>query len=179
MKKRVNKKKVIKEWYSQYFNLLAKTAYDVIKDYDLAADIVQETFISVIEYFDTIYSLTETKRRGYMLCIAKNKAIHWLKKEQRHNDTKEKIEKEFFDISLFYTDDTLKDIMQKEYLRVYEQAMYKISELDRNLIKYKYELEFSNKEIADVCDLKVSYVSTYINRAMDKLRRAMKEVENE
>ena len=90
-----------------------------------------------------------------------------------------KIEKEFFDISLFYTDDTLKDIMQKEYLRVYEQAMYKISELDRNLIKYKYELEFSNKEIADVCDLKVSHVSTYINRAMAKLRRAMKEVENE
>lgn len=114
-----------------------------------------------------------------MLCIAKNKTIYWLKKEQRHNDTKEKIEKEFFDISLFYTDDTLKDIMQKEYLRVYEQAMYKISELDRNLIKYKYELEFSNKEIADVCDLKVSHVSTYINRAMDKLRRAMKEVENE
>ena len=53
MKKKVNKKKVIKEWYGLYFNLLAKTAYDVIKDYDLAADIVQETFISVIEYFDT------------------------------------------------------------------------------------------------------------------------------
>ena len=61
-----------RELHEKYKNLILRQVYDMTKDYYLAQDICQETFLKLYSYRDRI---EEEKAKGWMLVVSYNKHV--------------------------------------------------------------------------------------------------------
>lgn len=50
-------RKLLTEWYLEFNKIMRKKAYDIIKNYDLANDMVNEAFIKIIKNIEKIKEL--------------------------------------------------------------------------------------------------------------------------
>lgn len=75
-----------------------------------------------------------------------------------------------------HVEDTL---IKQETKEEYEQVLHKLKPLERELIKMKYEDEFSYKEISEHLNLKESNIKTYLYRARKKLSKLFRRDNNE
>ncbi|MGD7052366.1 RNA polymerase sigma factor [Sutcliffiella horikoshii] len=70
-------------------------------------------------------------------------------------------------------------LIKQETKDEYEQILHKLKPLERDLIKLKYEDEYSYKEISEQLNLKESNVKTYLYRARKKLTMIFRRYNNE
>ena len=77
----MNTEDKFQEIYEKYKNLVMKLAYDMTKDYYLAQDICQETFLRLYGYQDDIIM---SRVKGWLLVVASN-LVHdyWKKSSSR------------------------------------------------------------------------------------------------
>ena len=66
-----------RELYEKYKNLILRQVYDMTKDYHLAQDICQETFMKLYDYRAHI---DEEKVKGWLLVVAYNKTCDILRR---------------------------------------------------------------------------------------------------
>lgn len=69
--------------YEQYRYLMLKVAVDILHDYQLAEDAVQEAFVRVAKHMEQIGQPEETATRRYLITIAKHAAIDLYRKRNR------------------------------------------------------------------------------------------------
>ena len=76
-----------RELHEKYKNLILRQVYDMTKDYYLAQDICQETFLKLYSYRDRI---EEEKAKGWMLVVSYNKTCDWLRRNKKYYEIVEK-----------------------------------------------------------------------------------------
>lgn len=148
---------------SLYGNSILRMSYIMLKDYDLAEDVVQDTLIQVIKKYYTLKN-KETEK-SWIMKIAINQCKNqlrsqWFKKIIYYEDTNE-IEREYIENN-FSEDNTIKYI-------------YELKTSYKEVILLYYYQELSIKEIASVLGKKESNIQQLLKRAREKLKERMEK----
>ena len=117
--------------YNKYKNKIEYFAYNIVKDYQKAEDIAQETFIYVIQH-----KMRENSSfKYYIYLVARSKALNYINVEKRRNEITEKyltndneqIEKDVLDI--ITTEESKKELLESIELldERYKNAIYLVN----------------------------------------------------
>jgi len=160
------------ELYERYYPIMKRKAFDVSHDYAVVEDMVQESFVKLIDKISTLRSLEPNKLAPYLVHTTQNVTLNYIKQRKRTlNKTHIGINDDGVDL---IADDqpTLEDMysLKEDYQHIGE-IISGLSERDQQLLYNKYMLELSDKEIAVTLDIKEANVRSYLTRAR---RRAMK-----
>lgn len=152
----------IKELMDTYGNNILRICFLYIKDYHIAEDITQETFIKVYEKYHTFKKNSDIKT--WIISIAINQCKMFLRKHKLdtiHLD----------DISIVYTE----SFLQNEQNRIILEEIYKLPKKYLDVIVLYYYQDLKIEEISKILKITQSAVKSRLKRAKEKLKPNLKE----
>lgn len=169
------KEQIVSQWYREYSRLLLKKSYEILGDYHMAKDMVQETFIKIIKNFEKVNNLSEAARSVYFVSINKTVCLDYIRKYKTEEYYTKKLSEDKYvsnmnpiAIDIYANSELLVDL---------ERGLAQLQERDVILIIAKYVWSMSEKEIAELLGIKPQNVHSYVKRATDRLIGTMsKEV---
>ncbi|MEM9076632.1 MAG: RNA polymerase sigma factor [Bacteroidota bacterium] len=158
---------LVERWHKK----LCLQAYRYTKDWNLAQDIAQDTWDTVIR---KLYTLKDVNRfSSWVLSIVTHKALDLLKKEKRQRD----------DLKKHYKENKT-SIEQSENVK--EQQIQRIMESlkelpsEQKVVLTLFYLENYNlKQISEITDVSLNTVKTRLFRAREKLKSIVKIKDDE
>ncbi len=159
-----NEKEKFIELYDTYKDLLYWIALNRTKNIEDAEECVQETFFYVAKNFEKIDEVNSKRTKCYLSTIVTGFAIDIYKDSQK------------IDVNL-NDDDDLKDI---EYFENFEKvellaAFDKLLDEESKIFLYlKYIYEYKSSEIAEIYNVKDSYVRKKLQYAREKLKQNLR-----
>lgn len=155
-----------KKLYRQYKNLLFWIARSKTNSDEDAEDCVQETFAYVAKHFDKIDCIESRRTKCYLATIVEGFAIDIYNKVQKESDI-------YFSSSLS-TDNNFGEYNKIELLSVFEKTL---NEEDKVYFYLKYIYSYSSSEIAEIYDVKDTYIRKRLQYSKEKMRKALKGTE--
>ncbi|HEY8396232.1 MAG TPA: RNA polymerase sigma factor [Bacilli bacterium] len=147
--------------YEATHRLVYYTIYQILKNKELAEDIMQDTFLKVYEKIDA-YRADSPK--AWIVTIARNLAINEYNRRKK--------------VSLL-DDETLDYITEKENkdTPLIELAAKNLPEDEFMILMLCVCERYKRREVAKIMKLSTSGVTWKLNRALEKLKNLAKEVE--
>ncbi len=165
--------------YMSYNRLVRKTIYSITHENKDIEDLIEDTFLKLIEKISTIRKLDSRKITSYIVYTSRNIAINYVRHrnvEQKHTylggetDIGE-------DIAIVYNWDD--QINHQDELEILSNSLMKLPQKQKDLLYFKYILEQENKEIAHTLGVTESSVRQFLTRARRKARELIeKEMSN-
>ncbi len=135
-------------------------AYAVLRDFSLSDDVVQETYIKIME---KAFSYRKgTNARAWVLSIARNIAIDYYRKRRFECDT-DGID----DTDTRFDESTVLSSMEVK------KALDSLSDEERQIITLKIYAGLKHKEIAELLGITTDACKKKYQRAADKLRESL------
>lgn len=135
-------------------------------NHDIAEDVMQDTFITIWSKSSTF--IPNGSGRAWVLSIAKNKALDYLKKNQRIYS----LEEVGADLS---DDNQLLNAFEKESLL--GEILRSLNERERDIVVLRHIVGLNLTEIAKEKNIKKGTVFWLYNGAIKKLRKAYERIE--
>lgn len=152
--------------YLKYRYTFLHVAKSIVRDHQLAEDIVHETFLKIIERLDDIDDISCSKTKSFFVTIVKHKSIDTLRKiKKEENIPLEEIE-------YFLKDDTpipIDEIISQDGYRKLVEYIGQLDEKYRAVLELKYIQGYSDKDIADMLDITPKNVNVRTFRARKML----------
>ncbi|MGA2382131.1 MAG: sigma-70 family RNA polymerase sigma factor [Gemmatimonadales bacterium] len=173
---KAGKEAAYRELLSRYERPVFSLIYRMVRDRALAEDLAQETFIKVLNALDTYRP--EFKFSSWIFKIANNAAIDQLRKRELATlsldgapgaRTAEEVEATALQ-AVDHTESALAELEARELGSEIEQAIGKLRPEYRTAILLRHVEGRAYEEIAEVMDLPLGTVKTYIHRARLELR---------
>lgn len=174
-----------RELIRRYERPVFALVYRMVRDRELAEDLTQETFVKVLNALASYRS--EFKFSSWIFKIANNTAIDHLRRRELptlsldgspHADSPESIEATALQVSS--RDETaLGEVEAKELGGAIEIAIGQLRPEYRTCILLRHVEDRSYEEIAEILDLPLGTVKTYIHRARQELRSALAHLKDE
>ncbi len=158
--------------YLDYRWLMYKVAKRVVRDPQLAEDMVSQTVCEMIDNLEKIRAVDCCKRRAYIVSFTENVSIDFVRK---------KIRREKYD---FLTDEDPEDasetpvdenLIRTAEIDALKKGLAHLSENDRRLLTMKYLDGLTDAEIAARFGIAKASVRTYLTRARRHLCQWLKE----
>ena len=162
--------------YRNYFGVMRKQAQKVVKDRDLAQDMVNETFIHL---FGSVRKLMKMTRKGavsYLLVSDRRTSVNYLvKKENAQMQQSLSFgEDEYLTAqSLRLRADEEQNL--SEVMEDMAEAILKLPQKYQDVLNFKYLLGMSDEEIGQLLHISRNSVRQYLTRAR---RKALEVYEN-
>ncbi len=150
----------LKNIYLEYQNLVYSVAVSIIRDGQLAEDIMQEVFVTLYFKYDTIRD--QSKIKPWLIRITVNRTLDFTRKLKRSVILPEDYFERLEDTSI--TDPT-SEMAEKELTLEIRKAIDKLPEDLKALVVLSYFLEIPLKEIAASLELPLGTVKTRLRRA--------------
>ncbi len=143
--RRKNEKFVI--LYENYRYLMLKVAADILHDYQLAEDAVQEAFVRVAKHMENVGQPEETATKRYLITITKHAAIDLYRRRNRLQSRE------------IYMDELPEETGQLTYMAPEEEhgvldILKNLPPKYRDIFLLKYSAHLENREIARICGLR-------------------------
>jgi RNA polymerase sigma-70 factor (ECF subfamily) len=173
-----------RELLRRYERPVFSLIYRMVRNRELAEDLSQETFIKVLNALTTYRP--EFKFSSWVFKIANNAAIDHLRRRELdtlslegspHADTAEKIEATALQIGE-RAESALDAVVNKELGSEIEQAIASLRPEYRTCILLRHVEGRPYEEIAEILNLPLGTVKTYIHRARNELRIALGHLRN-
>lgn len=166
------KRDKLEELYITYHKELFFVAFQILKDYYDAEDVIQTAFVKIIKHLDKISEIKCKKTRAYLVIIVRNLSY------DRYNEKKKIITKDF---SEEFGEDAYKDtdISLEQYVLNLEKgkelaaALNKINPSYADILTLRYFYELSNTEIGELINLSSDLVSVRLHRAKAALKKIL------
>ena len=147
--------------YEKHRVAMFNRANKILHNKQDSEDAVHEAFLKIAENIEKISSLECHKRNKYIVTIIENKAINTYRAKRLHPT------------------EPLFDLAEDAVVDAYEdgdftRCILKLPHDYREVLLLKYDLGFSNKEIADALDISQDLVRKRLQRARNALRRICK-----
>lgn len=164
-----------KELFGRYQKKLFAYVFHLVGNKDEAEDILQGVFLKTfknLEYFDT-----SRKFSSWIYRIAHNEAVNFLKrKSKRYTVSWDEVATSSDKLRISSSDELLEDkYAQLETVKDVKEAMEKLPEKYRRVLRLRYFKEFSYEDIGKLLGKPVNTVGTLINRAKKKLLKVLQE----
>ena len=167
--------KELEKIYNEAYRAVYWTAMSLLKNEADAEDVVQDTFVTLIESYDTIQD--KSKVTAWLKKIAANKCLNRLTRTKTDS-----VEDEFFDDVEAVAEDFLPDsLVESEEMRriVMDIINNKLSEdIRRTLILFYFD-EMSTKEIAEALGIPQGTVSWRLNFAKKTIKKEVEKYEKD
>ncbi len=151
--------------YNKYKSKIEYFIYNIVKDYDRAEDLTQETFIYIMQ--NKLKEEYSFKHLIYL--VAKSKAINFISVENRrteinkiYTNTSEQIEKDVLEI--ITKEETKKDLME---------AIELLDERYKNAVYLANIEELSYKEISSILGESLQNTKNLIHRGKKQLKKLL------
>ena len=154
--------------YENYRYLMLKVAVDILHDYQLAEDAVQEAFVRVAKHMENVGQPEETATKRYLITITKHAAIDLYRRRNRLQSRE------------IYMDELPEETGQLTYMAPEEEhgvldILKNLPPKYRDIFLLKYSAHLENREIARICGLREGTIRQRIARGK---RLIEKELEN-
>ena len=152
------------EIYNRYWALLYKHAYRLIKDQDLAQDVVQEVFVNLWDKINTIdlqFSIS-----SYLYTAVRNKVLNLIQRDKVKNNYIESFAN-FVACSEAITDYRLRERLLKEKI---EKEVAALPSKMRQVFEMSRIQNMSHKQIAEELNLSDKTVKKQMSNAIKILR---------
>lgn len=161
--------------YLEFEGLMYATVKKYIGEESDQMDVMQDVVVKLIRKVSTLRPMGDGALCGYIATTAKNTAIDFLRKKNRVGvDAVGMDEAQFSqteDLAL-----SLDDLMELSERRGYlQEALSNLSEEDRSLLEWKYFLDYSDEDLAQLFGCKVNSIRMKLTRARRRAFRQMME----
>ena len=166
----------ITQIYLKYYKKMRAKAFFIVHDELEAEEIVQESFIKLIEHVKELMMLDPIKVPVYVMVTVKNVSLHHWRNIKNEQAYKAPVSDEEFDRLLADEKGIPEEIyIHEEELQALADTLKKLPEKDRLVLESKYILSLSDKEIAEQLNISTPSVRSYLTRARRKAYAIMKE----
>lgn len=164
-------KDFFEEIYEAYRDEMYRKAYCILKNRHDAEDVVQETFVTLMDNLDVLKNNPPQKNWNYILTVLKNKSYNLCKQRKRRVD--QELEKELLE-NVF--DEELDVRFQKmERQELLAEALKHMNKSYRDILLLQYYHDMSIAEIARVLGKSPDNVGHMSRRAKKKLKKLLKK----
>lgn len=160
----------VEEVYRLYRKLLYYTAYDVLKDYHEAEDVVQSAIIKICDHIHKFDDIQCNKTKGFLVILVRNLAINIYNQKKRRSDMDmDKLENVMND-----------DMNPEQYMLKIDNAEWvarKLAQINpeyADALVLRYTYQFSIDEIAYLMNATENSVRVKLYRARKALQELMK-----
>jgi len=165
-----NSRSKLEELYHLYRKLMYYIAYDILKDYHEAEDVVQSAIVKIASNLDKITDVKCNKTRSFMVIIVRNTALNI------YNQRKIKSTVPYEDIEDLLIDERIEN--PEQYVLRLDQGEWIAEQLAKlnpeyaDILALKYMYEYKNHEIAELINCTEGNVRIRLYRA----RKAMQVI---
>ena len=160
--------------YVDYRWLMYKVALSVVREPQLAEDMVSQTLCEMIDNLEKIRAVDCCKLRGYIVSFVRNVSVDFVRKRDRQGKylflTGEEAE-------VAAEDSVDENLIRMAEIDALKRGFARLSEHDRPLLTMKYFDGLSDEEIAARLGVAKASVRTYLMRARNRLCQRLKEDE--
>ncbi|MDR0229943.1 MAG: RNA polymerase sigma-70 factor [Flavobacteriaceae bacterium] len=158
--------KWLNDYYNLYWNELYKYSNNIIHDDTIAADIVQDVFISIWNNFDRLHI---ENPKAYLFQTVKNQTLYTLKNKKFDTVQLEVVYNLLSDSDLLTAEE---QILFKEQLlqEIYNKAQEILPTKCLEVFTLRYYKNMSYKEIASNLFISESTVENHISKALKLLK---------
>lgn len=151
---------------NEYGDAIFRMCYLYLKDYHLAEDATQDTFINAMKSYDTFQN--KSTEKTWITRIAINCCKNIIRTQWFRN-ARNNLEENMVNAS----ESPIEDFLEKDSI---SRAIMELNENDRKIIILYYYQELSMKEIAGIIEKSENTTIQRLNRARKKLRNILLEV---
>lgn len=165
-------KKFILDVYNKYAPMMRARAYSFTEDYETSADLAHECIIKLIPQTDKLRTFNDSQLRSYIAIAIDHISINYTKHSSRTcllSDDEEC----FFD-NVESSDNVENAVETKFSYDELRENFQLLPDRDKTLIVLKYDLEFSDRDIAPIIGINENSVRMTVNRSVRRLGRMMK-----
>ena len=156
---------VLEVLMNKYGDMVLRTCFLYLRDYHLAEDATQETFVKVFKSYEKFEHRSDEKTwiiKIAINCCKNIRRTHWFSvKKCSYDELSEKIEEKN------------SSLPEKENKQILSNAIMQLNDKDREIIILYYYPEFSIEEIALVMDKKENSMCQQLRRARNKLKKIL------
>lgn len=148
----------------------------MVKDHDLADDILQDTLIKVVRVIDEGRYVDSGKFLSWVLRIAHNQVIDHFRREKQQKQLTEA--DAGYDVlgTLRFAEPTIEDRMVSEQIAAdLRNLVEELPAEQREVVKMRYYANLTFKEIAEATDVSVNTALGRMRYALINLRRMIQE----
>lgn len=153
-----------REVYDNYFKLLKHVIYKMVKNHEVANDLVQETFMKMYERINT-YTV-DTNFKFWLIQIAKNTTLDYLRKEQKQLN---------ITVNEDIVENTIDTHQTVDHGQIYKkiEAIVSKDEYEIVILRIFHGLKF--QEIAAMLEITTAVATNKYARAIKKLKKELRE----
>jgi len=155
--------------FNDYNDRVYKTAYQYLKSYDLAKEVVQEVFIKLWQRKETLAEVEHFKT--WLQTLTKNHIIDFMRKL----DAQDNARKKWADGAGDTENTTDYKVRNAQYERLLEEALGKLSDQQRAVYRLSKEKGLSREQIATELSMSPNTVKTHMQRALSAIRDFLKD----
>ncbi len=162
--------------FEKYYERVYYAAYFVMKDPDLAQDVLQESFVKAFKNIHTVQD--EEKLGAWLATIATRTAIDHLRKRKKWNDfttTDVLMDIEATDANA-NDDSTVESSLENKMIReVLANEIEKLSPNYKEIMILHYVQQYSYEEIGQILEMNIGTVKTRVFRAKKMLKESIEK----
>lgn len=158
--------------YLDYRWLMYKVALRIVREPQLAEDMVSQTVCEMIDHLEKIRAVDCCKQRAYVVSFVRNVSIDFVRKRNRQG-------KYFFltdeDAEVASEDTVDENLIREAEIGALKKGLARLPENERLLLTMKYLDGLADEEIANRLGIAKASVRTYLSRARRHLSQRLKE----
>lgn len=161
--------------YDNSVRLVYSLILRILKNVEDSEEVTQEVFYSIWKRSST-FDASKGKVMGWIVTIARNKALDKLRSKRHKQETQEisLVENMVSDSTKWEDSDNVsQNLINKESSKSVDTAIIKLPEEEKELIELAFYEGYSHSKIAEHLDMPLGTVKTKIRRAVGRLRDAL------
>lgn len=148
--------------YEQCRKAMYYQALDILHDHSEAEDTVHDVLVKLMDRIPMLKTIPESLLLPYALTATKTTAIdRWRSRNKVHVGVNDCIS----DYEGSVTEEHEKAFINMEQVDLLSRGLGRLSERDRDILKYRYLMDMSDEEIAGILGIKPGSVRMYLTRA--------------
>jgi len=160
----------------RYQSKVYTTIFLIVKDQEIAEDLLQDVFFKVIQTLNSDKYNEEGKFQPWLMRIAHNLAIDHFRKAKRHPTIILEDGSNLLN-SMKFAEDSIEDIrVKEETLEIVKQLIDELPEAQREVLIMRHYLDMSFQEIADQTGVSINTALGRMRYALIHLRKKMKQL---
>ena len=160
----------------RYKNRVYTTIFLIVKDQEIAEDLLQDVFVKVIQTLNSDKYNEEGKFQPWLMRIAHNLAIDHFRKAKRYPTIILEDGSNLLN-SMKFAEDSIEDVrVKEETLEMIKRLIDELPEAQKEVLIMRHYLDMSFQEIADQTGVSINTALGRMRYALIHLRKKMKQL---
>lgn len=164
--------------FEEHYPLMRTAARKFVRQNQDADEIVSESLMALYEKIDQLRQFERNDLRLYIVSTVRNTAFNFLKQNKRMNMRFLHVSDEVVN-QVPNRENTERRIVLSDELNCVREAICTLPERERLAMQLKFEMDRSDREIAEAMGISPDSVRRYINRGREHIRQIIYQEEME